>query len=451
MPRSAVVLIATRPNSKRLPRKVFRKIAGYSAIEHILTRMIGADLPVVLCVPPDCDDYDYLLDLYSDKINLSIFHGHAESPLHRMADFVKAYMPSVKWVIRITHDDVLIDQQTMLELLDACDADSEIGYGVTPEIVEGAGVEIFRRENLEQAALQHKEPTEFVSYFVKNSPYSKEIKLSPRSSVCRKYRLTMDYEEDWILLDTVLKKVGATAKLDEVVRVIDQNPHLLNINHTPTLSIYTCAYNAEETIGQAVASILWSNRYFDGFEYIFVDDGSTDQTILEASKFMERERPIKIISNEQNDGLAYSSNVALNNARGQYVMRVDADDWVIPGALLELIKTMNATGAGIVYPAYYETDEMGKITCAKDPEENHHAGCALMDKRLINEIRFTSGLRHWDSLDLYNRIKAKGFKIAYYKEKPLWYYRRSSNSLSCTLTKERERSYHEVMKNGQRG
>lgn len=438
-----VILIATRPQSKRLPRKVFKKVAGYSAIEHILHRLIPSKIPVVLCVPVGCDEYEYLIDLYKGELELSIFKGNPDSPLHRMADYVKS-KPILDWVIRITHDDILIDCETMLSLLQECKDGENVGYGITPSIVDGAGVEVFRTANLVKAAENHHEPTEFVSYFVKNSPFRHEIKVEPRQSVQRNYRLTMDYEEDWIVLDTVLKQVGAFASLDQIVSYIDKNPHILNINKIPEITIYTCAYNAEKYVVSTVSSIIWSTPYFGQYEYVFLDDCSTDKTIIEAARYVQQDKPIKFILNEQNEGLAYSSNKALNHARGKYVMRVDADDWIVPGAIKKMINALETSGAGIVYSAYYQTDQNGNRTKIIDPRVHHHAGCALMDKRMINEIRFTNGLRHWDSLDLYKRITEKGFKVGYVDE-PLWYYRKSKNSMSSKLTHERKKDYDKVM------
>lgn len=438
----AVILIATRPESNRLPRKVFKKIAGYTAIEHILKRLIGAKLPVVLCVPTGCKEYDYLLDIYKSDLDLSIFQGNPNSPLHRMADYSRG--KDYQWIVRITHDDILIDQQTMLELLAACQTDEEIGYAITPTIVEGAGVEIFRSENLRYAAENHHEPTEFVSYFVKNEPFHKELKLEPRQSIQRNYRLTMDYMEDWIVLNIILREVGAFASLDEIVSYLDTNPHILNINKTPEITIYTCAYNAEKYVGQTVSSIVWSTQYYGQYEYIFLDDCSTDRTLMEASKFASQDKQIKFILNDQNEGLSFSSNKALNQARGKFVMRIDADDWIVPGAIKKMLNVMEDTGAGIIYSSYYQTDENGRRAKIIEPQTHHHAGCALMDKRMINELRFTNGLRHWDSLDLYQRIKQKKFKVGYIHE-PLWYYRRSDNSLSAKMTREREKIYHEIV------
>lgn len=444
MKRSAIVLIATRPNSKRLPGKVFRKVAGIPAIEHILKRLIGCNLPVVLCVPYHCSDYNHLVDEYKNVLNLMIYYGDVESPLHRMAACIQDWNIDEKWVVRITHDDLLIDQKTMLDLIDECDKTSGAGYGISPDIVEGAGVEVFRTHNLLYAAKEHTQPTEFVSYFVKNHPFSKEVRLKPRRTITRDYRLTMDYEEDFVVLDMVLQYVGPLAPLDKVVEFIDQNPHVLNINHIPKISIYTCAYNAAKTLGQTLSSVLWSNRYTD-FEYILVDDCSTDKTRLRASEYITTDKKIRILVNEKNEGLASSSNRALNVARGQYVMRVDADDWMIPGAIEKLAKAMADSGAGIIYPSYYETDMSGKTVRMVHAKKFHHAGCALMDKRLINEIRFSEGMRHWDGLDLYNRVVSKGFQISYFDE-PLWYYRLRPTSMSRTNLVERRKVKREVMK-----
>jgi len=154
----------------------------------------------------------------------------------------------------------------------------------------------------------------------------------------------MDYEEDFILLDMILKKVGPHASLDKIVEFIDHRPSIMNINHIPKISVYTCAYNAEKYVSQTISSILWSNRQFSDLEYIFVDDGSTDGTLLELPVHMTMDRRIKIIVNEKNEGLASSSNKALSAAHGNYVIRVDADDWMIPGAIDRLIDTAKETG-----------------------------------------------------------------------------------------------------------
>lgn len=427
MKSNAVIIICSRPESKRLTNKVFRSLAGKPAIDHLLNRLKGIGIPTVLAIPTGCRAYDHLLLEYKD-LPLYLFEGNPESPLHRMAEVVSSPEFSAnKWIIRITHDDILIDQRTIKELLAECEKIFECGYGITPEIVDGSGVEVIRKENLMWAAEKHKEPTEFISYFVKDHPYPTHAIYKPRSSICRKYRLTMDYEEDAVLLDFLLKKCGQEASLDEIVSYLDQRPSLLNINRLPLLSIYTCTYNAERYLGQTIFSLLHGMNGFSDFEYILVDDGSTDDTLLKASAFCSDSR-FRLFAHSSNRGLASSSNFAISQAKGTYVMRLDADDWLIPGAIPKMIRSIEETGYGVIYSGYFETNELGSVKGQVGPQVNHHAGCALMDKRLLNEVRFTEGIRHLDSMDLYQRLSMR-CQVGYIDE-PLWYYRRHENNLS---------------------
>lgn len=424
---NSVAIIATRPESKRLPGKAFRKVAGLPAIEHILRRLA---MKTILAIPTGCKDYDYLKNKYPDVI---IESGNPESPLHRIADIVKKRKE--KWIVRITHDDILIDQATIISLLKACE-DQDAGYGCTPTIVEGAGVEVIRRENILNAAEAKKEPTEYLSYFVKSKP----ITIKPRQTIERDYRLTMDYYEDWLVLDTVLSKVGKYALLDKVVNYLDVNPYILQWNKLPDISVYTCAYNAEKWISDTIHSVTQQNH--PNFEYIIIDDASTDKTAIKIMSFPSKD--IRYYRNEKNMGLASSSNQALSLAKGKYVIRVDADDMLYSGALNLMQTKLSGSNAGILYPAYNEIDKNSVITKLNHPPKMyHHAGCALMDKRLINEIRFTNSLRYWDSLDLFQKLKEKNSDIEYC-DSPLWAYRKHDNSMSSVMTEDREKTLKEV-------
>jgi spore coat polysaccharide biosynthesis protein SpsF (cytidylyltransferase family) len=445
MSRSAVIIIATRPESKRLPNKVFRKIAGVPSIEHILNRISGCNLPIVLAVPFFCDSYEYLKNKYSE-LDLRIYKGNPESPLHRIADAIEYLEIKEDWIVRITHDDILIDQKTMLDLIDLCDSTAGCGYGVSPKIIEGAGVEVIYKENILRAAIVRRQWTEYISYFVKDYPNSIHAELTPRKQICRPYRLTMDYEEDAIVLEAILRELGANAPLDKICEYIDRHPYVLKINHQPIISVYTCAYNSEDYVERTLDSILAHNQG-DNFEYIFLDDASTDSTLMKALKYGNDKR-VKYHVNQINKGLASSSNDALSLCRGKYVMRVDADDLILPYAMQTLKEQLENEQASVVYPAYKEINSKEEtISDVINPRDHHHAGCALMDKRMINEIRFTDGLKHWDSKDLYNRINAK-FKKAYAQE-PLWYYRKHPKSLSANKSIERMKAHEEVMKNAE--
>jgi spore coat polysaccharide biosynthesis protein SpsF (cytidylyltransferase family) len=436
----AAIVICTRPDSSRLPRKVFKKIAGKPAFDHLLSRLKDWKYPIVIAVPTGCKEYDDYISRYKEIKDLRLYEGHPTSPLHRMANALSDLDIQTKWVVRITHDDILIDLQTIESLITHADGVPECGYAITPTIVNGAGVEIFRYENLIYAAETRKEPTEFISYFVNQKPFPQTLKVHPRKSIERPYRLTLDYEQDATVLDIVFKQVGHNATLDQIVTFLDLHPFVLNINKQPDTTIYTCAFNAEEYIEETIHSVL-SVKDID-FEYIVIDDASEDSTLLKISRYANDKR-LKIIVNESNMGLSSSCNRALLNSRGDTIIRVDADDWIRPEAILKMKHQMISTGAGIVYAGYKETDIKGNIIndgCI--PQIEHHAGCALMDKRLLNEFKFKDGLRHWDSFELYKRFQDR-VPISYIDE-PLWYYRRGHNSLSTTDIENRKFIYQQI-------
>lgn len=432
----AVVVICSRIESRRLPGKALKRIAGITALDHILMRLMPTGLPVILAVPKS-QESDYS-KYAQDYPFCTLAFGDPESPLHRTAKVLKGLPKLPKWCVRITCDDIIIDARTLKDLIAECER-QEVGYGISPGIVDGAGVEVIRSENILEAAKTKKEPTEFISYFVKGQePHKGVVRLEPRQAIKRSYRLTMDYPADALVLEIVLRQLGAMASTDTICRYLDTNPHILNLNKLPTLSIYTCVKDMAKWVGDTMLSVF--NSGIEDMEYIVVDDGSTDTTLSEVARFSGDPR-LKIVVNEQNIGLASSSNRAISEARGKYVMRVDGDDMLIAGSFRYNYQRMVDSieqGAGIVYPAYNEIDEHGNVKAENVSSTlNHHAGCALMDKRFLNECRFREGIQHWDSLELYKRASSST-KVAYL-DAPTWLYRKRQDSMSNSDTQERER------------
>jgi len=437
----AILILCSRPESRRLPEKVFRKAAGKSLLElidHRASMIQPLDSMRVLAIPTGLNNN--ALDRYSKQWTGAVAEGDPESPLHRMAE-VLSYS-AAEWVIRVTHDDPLIDPRTAKELLDACRNTPNCGYGYSPGIIDGAGIEVIHRDNLLHAA-KNSGPTEYVSYHVrgKGTPRPKIVQVRPRPEIRRDYRLTIDYPEDMNLLKIVLREVGPDASADAVCDFLDRNAHLALINKMPVATIYTCVHNGSKYIEDTLRSIINEVIQFDDVEFILVDDASTDDTLVKATRVLFGIKH-KLIINEENIGLASSCNIALSESRGRFIMRVDADDMLMPGMLNRLYGKINNKRAAVVYPAYLELTESGSGTVI-DPSVNHHAGCALFDKTMLNEVRFTDGLRNWDSLDVYNRIKAR-YPVAYHNE-PLWFYRRHGSNMSIP-SPEREAEKRRIAK-----
>jgi glycosyltransferase involved in cell wall biosynthesis len=83
-------------------------------------------------------------------------------------------------------------------------------------------------------------------------------------------------------------------------------------------------YNEAEYILTAIESIL--EQSFEDFEFLIIDDGSTDRTSEIIKNYAERDNRIRHLVNETNKGLPASLNKGIEAANGEYIARMDADD-----------------------------------------------------------------------------------------------------------------------------
>lgn len=92
----------------------------------------------------------------------------------------------------------------------------------------------------------------------------------------------------------------------------------------PKVSVLMSVYNGSQYLREAVDSIL--NQTFTNFEFIIIDDCSTDNSWEILTNFADRDARIVLIKNQENCGLTKSLNKGLDIARGEYIARQDDDD-----------------------------------------------------------------------------------------------------------------------------
>lgn len=90
----------------------------------------------------------------------------------------------------------------------------------------------------------------------------------------------------------------------------------------PKISVLMSVYNGEKYLREAIVSIL--NQTFGDFEFIIINDASTDSSGLIIDSYLDAR--IKCINNEINLGLTKSLNKGIDTAKGEYIARMDADD-----------------------------------------------------------------------------------------------------------------------------
>jgi len=99
-------------------------------------------------------------------------------------------------------------------------------------------------------------------------------------------------------------------------------------------------HNAEKYLREAIESIL--NQTLADFEFIIIDDASTDGTKKIIEQYAIKDARIKLVSNLTNLGLTKSLNIGLAQARGKYIARLDADDLSEPERLQKQYDFMEA-------------------------------------------------------------------------------------------------------------
>lgn len=107
----------------------------------------------------------------------------------------------------------------------------------------------------------------------------------------------------------------------------------------PEISVIMPVYNTEETfLRHAIESILVQS--FADFELIVVNDGANAQTTLVIDKYATEDKRIKVIHNPVNKGVSFARNIGKNQAVGEFIMFVDADDVCHPELLQILYQTL---------------------------------------------------------------------------------------------------------------
>ena len=126
----------------------------------------------------------------------------------------------------------------------------------------------------------------------------------------------------------------------------------------PKITVYMPNYNYSDYIEQAVNSI--KKQVFKDWELIIIDDGSTDDSLKILEKYSGDEK-ITVIK-QKNQGLNITNNVAIRLARGNYIVRVDADDYVDENFLTVLSSVLDdKPDIGLVFPDYHHVDLEGNI------------------------------------------------------------------------------------------
>ncbi|HUC79683.1 MAG TPA: glycosyltransferase family 2 protein [Flavisolibacter sp.] len=196
----------------------------------------------------------------------------------------------------------------------------------------------------------------------------------------------------------------------------------------PLVSVLTTSYNRQDYIGEAIESVLAST--LTNFEYIIVDDCSTDNTVEIARNYEKADHRIKVFVNEKNLGDYNNRNKAAEYAIGKYIKYIDSDDIIYPYALEAMVTAMEKfpeAGFGLSSKG----DDGQPFPVMVNPHQAYHEhfhgyghffrapGSAIINREAFNKVGRFSGERMIGDTELWFRM-ARNYPLVKFPPDLYW-------------------------------
>lgn len=219
------------------------------------------------------------------------------------------------------------------------------------------------------------------------------------------------------------------------------------------VSVIVPFYNAGKHIERCAESLM-RQTLKDGIEFVFVNDGSTDDSesrlnsILE--KYPERMKQVRLVRRPKNGGLAAARQDGLDAMSGQYFVYCDADDWVETDMYESLLAVADREDADVVCSSFFmETGSKTSVLrfkMSRFPNLNdapldtlHFSICNKLVRRQIiveHGLRLFPNANCWEDLGLSFRVLIFAKKVVIV-DKAYYHYRREPNASMSTSKMER--------------
>lgn len=205
------------------------------------------------------------------------------------------------------------------------------------------------------------------------------------------------------------------------------------------ITVYIVSRDYARFLNEAIQSVL--RQSFADWELLLVNDGSTDNTQEIMERYARLPR-VRLLQGE-GSGLARAANQALAAARGEYLIRLDADDVFDENILLVLSNHLDSNPhSALVFPDYYLIDEYGCIFAHERREKLHyknhiqdmppHGACTMFRKSVMQEVGgYQDGIKAQDGFYIWSQIKDE--HRCSNVNLPLFYYRRHSYNMTNNM------------------
>ena len=220
------------------------------------------------------------------------------------------------------------------------------------------------------------------------------------------------------------------------------------------VTIITPIYKAERFIERCAKSLL--NQDFESIEYIFINDATPDDSFKILKKLVDqcnRKGDIKLLENEYNLGVTKTRKKGMLEASGEYVIQIDADDWIESNMISTLYNKAKRNNADIAVCDYYISFITGKKTYRKEEYKPnidfniknimlgkvHPAFWNTLIRRslYVEKNIFPEGkINMGEDYEMMLKLFLSTDKITYIPKALLHYTQYNENSITKTMTKE---------------
>ena len=138
---------------------------------------------------------------------------------------------------------------------------------------------------------------------------------------------------------------------------------------TPKISVIVPVYKAEAYLHRCVDSLL--AQTFQDYEILLIDDGSPDRSGEICDEYARKDKRIRVFHKE-NGGVSSARQCGIDNARGEYTIHADPDDWVEPEMLEELYGKAKSEDADMVICDYYYDERDKTVYISQKPSTLDH-------------------------------------------------------------------------------
>lgn len=206
-----------------------------------------------------------------------------------------------------------------------------------------------------------------------------------------------------------------------------------------TLAVYVVNYNYGKYLAECLESL--KQQTDQDFELIIIDNGSSDNSL----EIIKSIYPNNEVHRLENLSLTKVANYALSVCQSDYIVRLDADDWLAPSYLATMKKKIASTPECAAYfPNYEEVDEQGntqRIVKRYDFDSDvslldipAHGACTIFNKKVLQLLDgYDESLDRQDGFDIWLKV-IKDYRVTNVHD-VLFYYRKHGNNLTSNFKK----------------